>query len=61
MPCCDVNFVALVLCWVCASLDPTYFLVRLKAISPSPLRHRLEQAWRFRAPKRLASDLDAKR
>ena len=33
-------------------------LVRLKAISPSQLRHRLEQAWRFRAPKRLVAALD---
>jgi hypothetical protein len=28
-------------------------LVRLKKVSTAQLRHRLEQAWRFRAPKRL--------
>ena len=28
-------------------------LVRLKRISPSQLRYRLEQAWRLKAPKRL--------
>jgi len=33
-------------------------LVRLKAVSASKLRHRLEQAWRFRAPKRLVAGFD---
>jgi hypothetical protein len=33
-------------------------LVRLKAINASQLRHRLERAWRFRAPKRLVAALD---
>ena len=33
-------------------------LVRLKAVSASMLRHRLEQAWRLRAPKRLVADFD---
>jgi hypothetical protein len=36
-------------------------LVRLKTISASQLRHRLEQAWRFRAPKRLVTELDRNR
>jgi hypothetical protein len=33
-------------------------LVRLKEISAAQLRHRLEQAWRFRAPRRLAAEFD---
>ena len=33
-------------------------LVRLKAISAAQLRHRLEQAWRLKAPKRLVTELD---
>jgi hypothetical protein len=33
-------------------------LVRLKEIGTAQLRHRLEQAWRFRAPRRLAAKLD---
>jgi hypothetical protein len=35
-------------------------LVRLKAISAPQLRHRLEQAWRLKAPKRLVAELDRK-
>lgn len=33
-------------------------LVRLKVIRMPELRHRLEQAWRFRAPKRLVTELE---
>jgi hypothetical protein len=33
-------------------------LVRLENVSASQLRHRLEQAWRFRAPKRLVADFE---
>ena len=33
-------------------------LVRLKHVSTAQLRHRVEQAWRFRAPKRLIAALD---
>jgi hypothetical protein len=33
-------------------------LVRLKRISAGQLRHRLEQSWRFRAPKRLLDKLE---
>jgi hypothetical protein len=33
-------------------------LVRLKRIRTPQLRHRLEQAWRLRAPKRLVANLD---
>jgi hypothetical protein len=36
-------------------------LVRLKRISAAQLRHRLEQAWRFRAPKRLAAAFERDR
>jgi hypothetical protein len=36
-------------------------LVRLNKISASKLRHRLEQAWRRKAPKRLVAQFDAKR
>jgi hypothetical protein len=36
-------------------------LVRLQHISTAQLRHRLEQAWRFRAPKRLAAAFDRDR
>jgi hypothetical protein len=35
-------------------------LVRLKAISAAELRHRLEQAWRCRAPKKLAAERRAR-
>jgi hypothetical protein len=35
-------------------------LVRLKSIGPTQLRHRLEQAWRLRAPKRLVATFDRK-
>lgn len=33
-------------------------LVRLKSIGTAQLRHRLEQSWRFRAPKRLVAEFD---
>lgn len=33
-------------------------LVRLSKIGDVELRHRLERAWRFRAPKRLITELD---
>jgi hypothetical protein len=36
-------------------------LVRLTAISMAKLRHRLEQAWRLKAPKRLLAQLDGQR
>jgi hypothetical protein len=36
-------------------------LVRLKAIRAAQLRHRIEQAWRFRAPKRLVAKFDDNR
>jgi hypothetical protein len=36
-------------------------LVRLKQISAGKLRHRLEQAWRQKAPKRLVAEFDGKR
>lgn len=36
-------------------------LVRLNKISTSKLRHRLEQAWRHKAPKRLVAEFDGKR
>lgn len=36
-------------------------LVRLKNISAGKLRHRLEQAWRQKAPKRLVAEYDGKR
>src|SRR5262245_51190889 len=35
-------------------------LVRLKNISAAKLRHRLEQSWRFRAPKRLIAKFDGR-
>jgi hypothetical protein len=35
--------------------------VRLKRISTAQLRHRLEQAWRLRAQKRLAAAYDRDR
>jgi hypothetical protein len=34
-------------------------LVRLNRIGTAQLRHRLEQSWRFRAPKRLVAEFDA--
>lgn len=34
-------------------------LVRLSKIDDSELGHRLERAWRFRAPKRLVAEFDA--
>lgn len=36
-------------------------LVRLKKISAPKLRHRLEQAWRLKAPKRLIVELAGRR
>ena len=36
-------------------------LVRLNRISTPKLRHRLEQAWRQKAPKRLVAEFDGKR
>jgi hypothetical protein len=33
-------------------------LVRLRKIGAAQLRHRLEQAWRFKAPKRLVASFD---
>lgn len=36
-------------------------LVRLDKINTSKLRHRLEQAWRHKAPKRLVAAFDSKR
>ena len=36
-------------------------LVRLQHVSTAQLRHRLEQAWRFRAPKRLVAAFDSDR
>jgi hypothetical protein len=36
-------------------------LVRLKNISASQLCHRLEQAWRLRAPKRLVAEWERRR
>ena len=36
-------------------------LVRLKAIDTADLSHRLERAWRVKAPKRLIAALDRKR
>jgi hypothetical protein len=33
-------------------------LVRLKTIKPAELRHRLEQAWRLMAPRRLVAQFD---
>jgi hypothetical protein len=33
-------------------------LVRLEKISTAQLRHRLEQAWRFRAPKRVVAEFE---
>ena len=35
-------------------------LVRLGKIGKSQLRHRLEQAWRHRAPRRLVAQFDAR-
>jgi hypothetical protein len=35
-------------------------LVRLKSIKAAELRHRLEQAWRLKAPKRLVAELERK-
>ncbi len=35
-------------------------LVRLKEVSASELRHRLERAWRHKAPKRLVAEFDSK-
>jgi hypothetical protein len=34
-------------------------LVRLRRIKAPQLRHRLEQAWRLKAPKRLVAEFDA--
>jgi hypothetical protein len=36
-------------------------LVRLKKISTRKLRHRLEQAWRLKASKRLITEFDERR
>ena len=36
-------------------------LVRLKNVSTAKLRHRLEQAWRLKAPKHLVADFDRTR
>ncbi len=36
-------------------------LVRLNKISTAKLRHRLEQAWRQKAPKRLVAEFDERR
>jgi hypothetical protein len=36
-------------------------LVRLRAIGTGDLRHRLERAWRLKAPKRLVARLDRER
>jgi len=36
-------------------------LVRLRRVSASELRHRLERAWRHKAPKRLVADYDGGR
>jgi hypothetical protein len=36
-------------------------LVRLRAIGTADLRHRLERAWRLKAPKRLVAGLDRER